>query len=220
LEDFLEAVPLEVAHLSVWSPVLASVILEAATQLDSLWKLQLRALGKDSSKANIIDYFVNFGGLVAKRSLVVWSDGGHKFLPFGAWDAAPLFEKDQYAPIPWWQAYNNLKHDRWENKREATVRNAVFAVGGLFIAIVHSPLMGDGLRESGWLRTDWNPDIVVANLNDDSASDGTSASFETSLISYAVQHGPFATSVGCYYRSTPRFYNWLTANHGRQVPTL
>jgi hypothetical protein len=219
LEDFLGAIPLETAHLSVWSPVLASIILEAASQLDSLWKLQLRALGKDPSKANIKDHFANFGNSVAKRWLVVWSDGGHKFIPFEAWDAVTLFDKDQYPPVPWWQAYNDLKHDRWENKREATIRNAVFAVGGLFVAIVHSPLMGDGLRESGWLRTDWNPDIVVANLRGDPISHATQASFETSLMSYAVAHGGNA-SVGCYYRSTPRFYNWFTANYGKPVPTL
>jgi len=104
LEDFLGAIPLESPHLSVWSPALASIILEAATQLDSLWKLQLRALRKSTSKANIQDYFVKFGNRVAKSWLVVWSDGGHKFMPFEAWGAVTLFDKDQYEPIPWWQA--------------------------------------------------------------------------------------------------------------------
>jgi len=115
---------------------------------------------------------------------------------------------------------NKLKHDRWENKREATIRNAVFALGGLFVAIVHSPLMGDGLIESGWLHTDWNPEIVIANLKGDMPAHATHASFETSLMSHIVTHGPGAASVSCYYRSTPRFYNWLTANYGKPVPSL
>src|ERR1039458_4433876 len=116
LEDFLKAIPLEAPHLLVWSPELASIILEAASQLDSLWKLQLRAAQKDSSNANIKHHFANFGNSVAKRWLVVWSDGGHKFIPFGPWDAVTLFDEDHYAPVPWWLAYNKLKHDRWENK--------------------------------------------------------------------------------------------------------
>lgn len=43
LEEFLSVVPPERRRLRVWSPVLASILLEVGTQLHSLWKLQISA---------------------------------------------------------------------------------------------------------------------------------------------------------------------------------
>ncbi len=171
--------------------------------------------------AKITDYFANFGESLAKKSLVVWSDGGHKFIPFTPWNSVATFDRKHYVALPWWRAYNQLKHNRWKNKREATIKNAIFAMGGLLLAIVHSPLMKDGLIESGWLHTDWNPEIVIENLSNDSTTDGTGATFETPLLSFAVEHGPTPSSVGMYSGiATPRFYNWLSANDHKPVPVL
>ena len=220
LDEFLAVLPLQSAHLQVWSPVLASVVLEVGSRLDSLWKLQLRAMRRMDGRAKIPDYFRAFGSVVADRWLVLWADEGQKVNPFAPWQQVSSGQKTKYAPLPWWQAYNHLKHDRWKHKEKATVRNAVLAVGGLFLAIIHCPMMGEALQESRWLHTDWNPEIVAANINDDSTFDGTQASFESSLFSYAVAHGPGPISASVYHQATPRFRNWLIANQRRPFPGI
>lgn len=219
LEDFLGSIPLEPAHLTVWSPILASIILEAGSELDSLWKLQLRASGSESANATIKEHFEQFGKCMVKKWLVVWSDEGQKISPFAPWDAISTFDKAHYEPLPWWQAYNALKHDRWENKREATIKNAVLAIGGLFLAIVHSPIMEDALLESGWIHTDFNPELVPAHIHNHVASIPVQASLETSLLSYAIGYGSNLSPM-LYHRSTRRFVNWLVEDRRAPLPTI
>ena len=57
LGEFLDYVPFEQAHHEVWSPILATIILEACSQLDSLWKMELREIGGTNADAKIPDYF-------------------------------------------------------------------------------------------------------------------------------------------------------------------
>ncbi len=154
-----------------------------------------------------------------EKWLVLWSDAGYKIIPFAPWDSVATFDETHYEPLAWWQAYNELKHDRWENKHKATVRNAVHAVGGLFLAIIHSPIMEVSLQESDWLHTDWNREIVTGTIHNQAGKQVTGATFETSLFSFAVNHGPHV-SAGIYHRSTPRFFNWLKADQREPMAPL
>ena len=215
LSDFLRAIPLESAHLQVWSPILATTILEAGSQLDSLWKMQLRADETASDRADIAKYFKTFGKQVAGRWLVVWSDDGQKIVPFAEWHQAT-----KYTRLPWWQAYNELKHDRWMNKRNATIRNAILAVGGVFLAIIHCPMMGEALKESGWLHTNYNPDAVTEKINNDAEVAGMGAAFETPLLSYALAYGSGRVSVSVYYRASHKLVNWLREDFRHPAPTI
>src|SRR4051812_35477841 len=112
LADFIARVPLVTEHLPVWSPSLVRCIFDACSQLDSLWKLR----GATGSNVNMADHFSVHGTKMADEWLVVWDGDGFECQPFSAWS-----QQTSAMPLPWWQAYNKLNHNRWENVKEATL---------------------------------------------------------------------------------------------------
>jgi len=144
LEGFLQVVPFCEEHENVWSPQLVTILIEACSQLDSLWITELRGEGEET-RPNIQDYFTKLGSKVSNNWLVIWGEKGVKVQPFAAWHGAST-----YKPLPWWQAYNNLKHDRLKHRKEATYRNAVDSMAGLFIAMYKCRNCADALAEQEW----------------------------------------------------------------------
>ena len=59
-----------------------------------------------------------------------WSSN-REFKPFEAWNTVT------YAPLPWYQAYNNVKHNRYDNFKEAHLENLMMAIAGL-LALLHA----------------------------------------------------------------------------------
>ena len=51
---------------------------------------------------------------------------GKRIEPFAAWIS------QSYVPLDWWQAYNNVKHDRLANRTQATMKHAAQALAALF----------------------------------------------------------------------------------------
>ena len=63
LEEFAEVVPFAPEHADVWSPRLASVLLDTCSQLDSLWRYELSKIpGEPDNKLTMADYAKKFGG--------------------------------------------------------------------------------------------------------------------------------------------------------------
>ncbi|UCE61441.1 MAG: hypothetical protein JSU63_06770 [Phycisphaerales bacterium] len=194
LLSVLRIVPWCAAHENVWSPVLTTVIMESCSQLDSLWRHTawlspcVREKKKRKDDLNMRDYFRYFAGKsltpLGKRWVVLW--GGEdpvQICPYNAWDGA-----DTYKALPWWQAYNNLKHDRLANRESATLRAAVNATAGLFLAILQSDHCRYAVAASDLLSSS---DAVAHNplalLGEDSLSvkDGYVLA-ESRLFSYPV----------------------------------
>ena len=51
------------------------------------------------------------------------------FLPWKEW-------RDDANPA-WWTGYNKVKHDRDEHYRRASLKNALYALGGLFVLVLY-----------------------------------------------------------------------------------
>jgi len=154
LLEVLRIVPYCKEHCQVWSPVLATVLMEACSQLDSLWKARSR-LGdsKVSSRdLDIQDYFCKFGAEHANRWVVFFQDDGELLYPFAAWRCLERFEKDAYQPVAWWSAYNDVKHDRLLYENRATIDNALNALAGLFLAIIRTPGAYRAMSQAGWFE--------------------------------------------------------------------
>lgn len=193
LTGVLRIVPWCEEHEHVWSPVLTTVIMEACTQLDSLWRYTAwlsRCVGakkKERNDLGIPDYFRYF----AKESLtplgdrwvVFWGPDPAQIRPFQAWAGATT-----YAKLEWWDAYTSLKHDRLKHQKEGTLSAAVNATAGLFLGILSCGHCGNAVQAAGWLSArdsiSHNP---KASLGEDSSSvkDGYVLA-ETGLFSYPV----------------------------------
>jgi hypothetical protein len=64
----------------------------------------------------------------AEVAFTFWNPTLHWFAPFRSWASAQ--------PLPWYQAYNAVKHDRLKNFPAANLENVLLAVAGLFVCLV------------------------------------------------------------------------------------
>src|SRR4051812_16913111 len=121
LSDVIDVVPYEPAHFDVWSPRLVTVLLEACSQLDSLLKHEAsQTPAPIRGKIDIVKYFELFGKHLADKWSVFWSDEPTKVHPFEEWRGLASYTKTSYKgrELPWWSAYNDVKHDRILNRKE------------------------------------------------------------------------------------------------------
>lgn len=206
LGAFLANVPLVQEHLSVWSPVLVGTIFESCSQVDSLWKLRAGS----ASNTTITDHFRNHASAVSDEWLVLWDGDGFELRPFSAWSG-----QTQHSPLPWWQAYNSLKHNRWENVKDATVAHAVDAAAALFIAIATDPACHAVLAERNWMHSQYASDWTLEKLASPAGILGVTV--ESTLFSYAIgsSRPDFSKMLAYYHGCTRRFGKWLEAKYNR-----
>ena len=125
------------ANLSVYSHRIYELFLRTATEFESNCKGILKANGytRHDKDMSIKDYFKI--APVAKLpeykvTFQRWSTI-HEFSPFFTWNTA------SYAPLPWYQGYNNVKHDRYNNFSQASFENLMNAISGL-LCILHAQI--------------------------------------------------------------------------------
>jgi hypothetical protein len=189
LEEVLAVIPYEEAHLGVWSPKLTTIILEACSQLDSLWKHEaLLSEYVKQKKPTISHYYGYFGEYLAPRWLVFWGEHPTQLKPFAAWQNTS-FEESKYQsnPLKWWTAYNALKHDRIKSRKDSKLEHAVYALAGLFLAILRCESCRTPVLEAGWLQSvSHNPKVALDEDVNDTSRIVVCA--ETRLFSYPVSN--------------------------------
>jgi hypothetical protein len=140
-EDFikyLRFVPLADEHDNVWSLHLGDLLIRIGSILDSFFRRAIfsheldtatnikKHRAKNALKINMGTYrevFDSFYGLSSKK---IYERRTFKSLtPFSNWSLNKSPD--------WWEVYNNVKHDRFENKKEATLKSTLNALGGLFL---------------------------------------------------------------------------------------
>lgn len=150
LEAATSYVPYCPEHLDVWSPKFAQIILECASQIDSLWKAVEKTRNPDLSdeRRTIEDHFAAYGSLVATQKVVFFGGPSHAVIqPFSSWTSST------YRPLLWWQSYNKLKHDRFSNQCDATLSHALESVAALLLAIIYSGACDLALMSAQMLDT-------------------------------------------------------------------
>ena len=147
--EYCEYVPLKEEHYKVWSLKLASIIIDTCSILDSFFKVGSSWLFNpeiDSSKFRDEKKKIE----ADKTNIYIWKNVYDTFYgfsekgihviplrksirPFGKW-------KDG-SELEWWNAYNVVKHDRFRELERASLETTLFALAGLFLAIViHVPI--------------------------------------------------------------------------------
>jgi hypothetical protein len=162
------------------------VILEACTQLDSLWStMAAESFGVTREALDIRDYFQYYGKKMARKWVVLWGDEPAQIYPFGPWQTDRPYKPENFQVLPWWRAYSKLKHNRLENRELATLEPAVNAVAGLFLAILNCEHCKEAVANAKWLSA--KMDRPEAWLGDDGPSTWDQwIAAETPLFSHAV----------------------------------
>lgn len=162
LRDFLRAVPFEAAHQRVYSPVLASLLLDCCSLIESVLKSTMdnaryngipniaqhrtRRYATAPPFLNINDIRATFRAdqFYAKR---IWLlSRGDPSMPWHTWRFAS-------GNPQWWTAYNRVKHARFDNAERAKLGIAVHAMKALFLALVQSLEFRGRLVERGVIRS-------------------------------------------------------------------
>ena len=119
------------ANFSVFSVELAHLLFAAASEVDVVAKLLCEQVSPAVPRRNIDDYRD-----ILKPALPDLPDTevfvpryGLSFKPWSNWAGTenPL----------WWRSYNNVKHERDMYFSEATLKNALNALGALLVLTVH-----------------------------------------------------------------------------------
>lgn len=213
LTQFLRFVPYCEEHKTVWSPALATTILETCSQLDSLWQYEARQSPcVTKEKLTIKDYFQYYGQYVANKWLVFYGETSEKLQPYAVWAEAPQYVPEQYTNyrLQWWRAYNALKHNRFVNRSEGKLEYAVQALAGLFLSILRAESCRNAVAQAGWLFGEGHN--LQANLGEDSPSvNSRFITAESRLFTYPVGWGkePFLSRLDWQGPCSHRFRDWL-----------
>jgi hypothetical protein len=211
LQEALRYIPYCDEHKNIWSSHFARIILDASSQVDSIWKATSKIIDPASSSEihTIRDHFDRYGSWVAKQKVVFFgSDPPILVNPFIEWE-------QNFSSPKWWKAYNSLKHDRFTFQKEATLECAVSALAALFLAIVYSGTCDLALIISELLDpTNHNPwAFTKTGLLRDVRFDCW-AKIETKLFAHPL--GVFGVNdcnLGSYWSSkSSRFNLWWTLN--------
>lgn len=135
LEHDLEAVSRYVEfseeNFGTFSIELAHLLFAAASEVDVVAKLLCEKINPAAPRGNINEYKAALLQIIPDlpNTEVFISRYGLSFKPWSNWsgDTNPL----------WWRSYNNVKHERDTHFNEATLHNALNALGALLIITFH-----------------------------------------------------------------------------------
>lgn len=176
--EYLRSVPLEKKHNEVWSYQLGNLIIDIGSVIDSFLRnsIYLQSLdsvpgiqeirSKEKKKGlSIGDYHKIYYKHYKLSSKSVYELRNYnKINPFYRWKSNP--------PPFWWTAYNKVKHNRFENRKRATLKSTLYALSALFLLNVTNPKLVPYLVDIGVIhRMGWAEEYVKSHIVDGSIVD-------------------------------------------------
>lgn len=127
LVEILDFVELDQLNFSVFSRRMEKLLLQIGSEFDNVSR-EICGL-QNVDRTNIADYCsyytMNYSPQLFKTVIAY---GNIQFTPFAGW-GNNVAAKD----IPFWKAYNSIKHDRIANCRMASLENTMNALAALFL---------------------------------------------------------------------------------------
>ena len=191
LEMFLRDVPPQGQNFNTWSPLLADVIVDSCSLIDSLFrhispaKIEISGTAKSRGKLTISDYAVLYGtslGLAQRKIICLLTPPEYRE-PFSSW-ASPSSSLD------WWKVHTDLKHDRIVNLDKAVLNVGIDALAGAFAALSSSHSLIRALLRRGWTNLGgYNPDLSAEIETQGYRNMQRSMSFSIETTLFATVHG-------------------------------
>ena len=169
--DFIHVVPPHGNNLTVWSPKVATVLVEACCLIESIFHqfkddATVQPTGKPDGRLTLGPYAKLYGPLLRlpERTAILLTDTPEYRTPFGLWrdvvGGAP-FDGKKHVP-EWWRLYNESKHHRMKVFPQFTLTKAIDALAGALVVISTVPAFAPALVRLGWLSLgSWNPEGFV-----------------------------------------------------------
>jgi hypothetical protein len=134
LETCFEAIEPVAANLATYGHITRQVLVLACMDVEAAWKAVLRANGAGDRKRAKTNHYIR---LLEPMALAGWGvtftdcPDLPTYTPFANWDA-----KSPSASLPWYDAYNAVKHDRETDFPRATLEAAINACAASIIMLV------------------------------------------------------------------------------------
>lgn len=134
--ELLRTVPITGQTEGIFLPTLSSIILEACSVLDTVFRdgYQPAAQARDANMPLYAVYYDPLYRLSSTKS-IIYQYPLRLLRPFENW----LDTNGMYQALEWWQNYNSLKHDRIANYELSTFRTALNALCALHQVIAKNP---------------------------------------------------------------------------------
>ncbi len=166
--DFMERVPLLPQNEDSPAPVLITHLMDTCGLLDSVFRdltpdpamVDGQYITRDN--CDIVDFAKLHAerlDLPNTRSLLLISPPRYR-MPFEPWRS--VVSTGTYSPLPWWQAYNGLKHDLLRHINHGTLRTAIDALCGLHQVLARRIDIVPMLLRRGWFPlAGYNPEYIL-----------------------------------------------------------
>jgi hypothetical protein len=139
---YLKYVPLDENHYNNWSLVLGDLLNNTGSTIDSFFKnalffdqfdeiptiKKIRTNEKCHNMKTYREIFDDFYNLSNKE--IFENKSWSKIIPFANWK--------ENKTLDWWKNYTDFKHDRFSNRKKATFKITLDALGALFLLnVIH-----------------------------------------------------------------------------------
>jgi len=207
-ESLLQTVPLTVDTEEVFLPSLSSIVLEACSLLDTVFRdgYQPTSQARNANMPAYAQFYDPTYSFSEKRT-IVYHHPAQLISPFANW----LSTSSSYQPLGWWQACNSLKHDRIAHYHLSTFRTALFALGALHQVLSRLPVFVDSLlRHDMICFGDWSDQYALSVLRGEQSGDGR--------ITLLIESSLFGTPAGAieFPETLAEISPWLYAS-GRKL---
>lgn len=158
-EKIISYVPLTQDHFDVWSLKIGDLLIVLGSVMDSFFKLSLDDNEFDGTnniadirvkeRHNMADYRSLFESIYALSTKKIYIRSLDDFIcPFEEWGKGK-------SPL-WWDDYQKVKHNRFLNKENATIKTLLYCMAGMFLLnVIHLPTRLV-LRRLNLIKTYWN----------------------------------------------------------------
>jgi len=130
MEEMFETVEPSSSNMDTYGHRIRELLLIACMEVEASWAAVLRANGYIKDRLTTKDYVKLLNPMILD-SYVVRLSSYHQFLPFAPFEGWRSDTPTQ--SLPWYEAYNQTKHNREDHLNAATLRNAVYAVGAAVV---------------------------------------------------------------------------------------
>jgi hypothetical protein len=161
VRDFIRVVPPYGTNLQVWSPKVATVLVEACCLVESIFHrfrddaATVQDKPKPRDRLTLGDYAKLYSALLRlpDRTAILLTDKPACHRPFTCWTdlrSDTSFKKEKHEPT-WWALYNRSKHSRIGVFNEFTLATALDALAAALVVIMTVPAFALALVQHEWL---------------------------------------------------------------------
>ena len=182
----LGTVPLSKENRETYLPLLAPLVVEAGSLIDTVFREEYQNPPKDKHKLKIGDYAPNFEATLRLSNVksLVFQYPPMLLTPFKGWTSK---KSGEFAKLSWWSDYNKIKHSRTGEYKLATLNTTVTILCALQQVISTLPTFTRTLWRHNLLASQGHTHRVGQNIEDSNIRGW--ALVETQL---------FATPIGYY----------------------